>query len=213
MALKIGLVSQKGGVGKSTLARLIACEYARNGWEVKIADMDTGQETSRNWHDRRIRNGITPEISVEKYSSVGRVLKVEDNFDLIVFDGGPRATSTTWEISKVSDVIVLPTGLTLDDLEPTVHLAHQLRRKDIPHKKIAIAFCRIGRSQAELREATGYIEESGYFLLDGQIPESTGYGRAGDLGHTLTETPYRSLNKKADRLTQAIIDRLTELTS
>lgn len=41
-ALIIGCISQKGGVGKSTLARLIAREYANSGWNVKIADLDIG---------------------------------------------------------------------------------------------------------------------------------------------------------------------------
>jgi len=40
MALVIAVVSQKGGVGKSTCARLIAREYAQAGWNVKIADLD-----------------------------------------------------------------------------------------------------------------------------------------------------------------------------
>ena len=35
----ISLISQKGGVGKSTLARLLAVEIAKAGWRVKIADL------------------------------------------------------------------------------------------------------------------------------------------------------------------------------
>jgi Flp pilus assembly CpaE family ATPase len=49
MALIVGIVSQKGGVGKSTLARLVAREYALAGWSVKIADLDVSQGTSFNW--------------------------------------------------------------------------------------------------------------------------------------------------------------------
>ncbi|MGI2299158.1 hypothetical protein [Candidatus Cardinium hertigii] len=40
MAVLIGIVSQKGGVGKSMLSRLLATEYARVNWSVLIADMD-----------------------------------------------------------------------------------------------------------------------------------------------------------------------------
>ena len=40
MALIIGVVSQKGGMGKSTIARLIARELAAQDWEVKIGDLD-----------------------------------------------------------------------------------------------------------------------------------------------------------------------------
>jgi chromosome partitioning protein len=58
MAVLVGLVSQKGGVGKSTLARLVAREYATAGWNVKIADLDTAQGTSFNWQARRLQHTI-----------------------------------------------------------------------------------------------------------------------------------------------------------
>ncbi|MGI4794611.1 MAG: AAA family ATPase, partial [Janthinobacterium lividum] len=54
MTTIIGLISQKGGVGKSTLARAIAREAAANGLKVKLADLDTQQGTSSNWHRRRL---------------------------------------------------------------------------------------------------------------------------------------------------------------
>lgn len=44
MAAIIGIVSQKGGVGKSTLARLVAREYANAGWRAKIVDLDYRRE-------------------------------------------------------------------------------------------------------------------------------------------------------------------------
>ena len=40
------MVSQKGGVGKSTLCHLIAREAAVAGKQVKILDFDTKQMTS-----------------------------------------------------------------------------------------------------------------------------------------------------------------------
>ena len=39
------MVAQKGGVGKSTLARIIAVEAAKGGLQAKIADLDTQQST------------------------------------------------------------------------------------------------------------------------------------------------------------------------
>jgi cellulose biosynthesis protein BcsQ len=46
MAIIIGVVSQKGGVGKSTITRLVARELAAQDWQVKIADLDISQATS-----------------------------------------------------------------------------------------------------------------------------------------------------------------------
>ncbi len=70
MTLVVGMVSQKGGVGKSTLARLVAREYALAGWTVKIADLDVSQGTSFNWQSRRLQAGIEPVIAVERFGTV-----------------------------------------------------------------------------------------------------------------------------------------------
>ncbi len=49
MAYILGMVSQKGGVGKSTLARMMAREFVEGGLATKIADLDTQQQTCTNW--------------------------------------------------------------------------------------------------------------------------------------------------------------------
>jgi chromosome partitioning protein len=54
----ISLISQKGGVGKSTLARLLAVEIAKAGWRVKIADLDPAQGTATKWKARRDVAGL-----------------------------------------------------------------------------------------------------------------------------------------------------------
>src|SRR5580693_6886325 len=45
----VGVVSQKGGVGKSTLCQLIAREAAAEGKQAKILDFDVKQMTSTDW--------------------------------------------------------------------------------------------------------------------------------------------------------------------
>lgn len=209
--MKIGLVSQKGGVGKSILARLIACEYASSGWSVKIADMDVSQSTSYAWQSRRLENRIEPEISVEQFSRIEQALRVSNTFDLIVFDGAPHATATTLKIAKESNLVILPTGISLDDLEPTIKLAHELKHNGIKPNKITIALCRVGDSITEIQEAKDYIKDTGYYLLNGAIPERTGYRRASDAGRAATETAFNSLNDKAGQLMQSIVDKIKQL--
>ena len=43
MAMTLGIVSKTSGIGKSTLSRLIVREFAAQGREVKIADLDITQ--------------------------------------------------------------------------------------------------------------------------------------------------------------------------
>ncbi|HYQ91584.1 MAG TPA: ParA family protein, partial [Candidatus Competibacteraceae bacterium] len=85
MTVMIGFVSQKGGVGKSTLGRLVAREYAAAGWTVKIADLDIAQGTSTDWKQRREVNSLQPEIAVEPFRTVMQALRVASLYDLLVF--------------------------------------------------------------------------------------------------------------------------------
>src|SRR2546422_155250 len=148
MALIIGVVSQKGGVGKSTIARLIARELAAQDWEVKIADLDISQATSYHWRARRLQRAIEPDISIEQYGRVDQALKSAEHFDLLVLDGAPHATQATQQIAKASDLVIIPTGLAVDDLQPGVTLAHELI-KHVPREKIVFVLCRLGNSPAE----------------------------------------------------------------
>ncbi|WP_344840358.1 P-loop NTPase, partial [Actinocorallia longicatena] len=49
MGYIIGVVSQKGGVGKSTISRAVATTYAAAGWNVKVADLDINQAFCFSW--------------------------------------------------------------------------------------------------------------------------------------------------------------------
>lgn len=212
MALKIGVVSQKGGVGKSTLARLIAREYAASGWQVKIADLDISQGTSIDWKQRREQSALEPVVAVEAFRTVNQALKVESIYNLLIFDGPPHSMSGTLDIARVSNLLILPTGLSLDDLRPSVLLAHELVDNKISSNKIVFSISRVGDRQNEIDEAVAYIKKAGYEVLKGSIPEKTGYRRASDDGKSLTEVTYPTLKARAEEVAQAVIDKLDRLS-
>ena len=100
MATIIALVSQKGGVGKSTLARALAREASVSGLKVKLADLDTQQGTSTNWHRRRLDVGAKPEFSVESFKTAAQALNAADAFECLILDGPARASAATLEIAR-----------------------------------------------------------------------------------------------------------------
>jgi chromosome partitioning protein len=211
MPLIIGVISQKGGVGKSTIARMIACQYALNEWNVKIADMDLAQGTSTNWNRRRMQNTLNPMVAVEQFMSVADAIKATKQHDLLIFDGAPHSTRMTLDIAKASDIVLLPSGVSLDDLEPTIRLAHELKQNKIDKDKICIALSRVGSSESEVNEAKDYIAQTGYFLLEGLLQEKTAIRRAQDEGRSATETLYKSVNDKVDVLMQSVVNRIEQL--
>ena len=206
MTYIIGIVSQKGGVGKSTLARLLAREVAAGGAGVKIADLDIQQGTSFKWASRRAANGVTPEVRVETFANVKTALAEAASFDVYILDGAPHASKDTQEVARAADLVVIPTGQSLDDLEPSVLLAHDLVRDGIHRDRIAFALCKVSDSAREVDGARAYLAEARYRVLDGEIPFRTGFSIALDQGKAVTETAFRSLAQRADRLAQAIID-------
>ena len=209
MTTIIAFVSQKGGVGKSTLSRALAREAAHNGLKVKIADLDTQQGTSIDWHRTRLQAGIKPVVAAEAFATAAQALKTAEHYDLLIIDGPARTSSGTLDIAKVANLVVQPTGASRDDLLPAVREFHALVQAGIPKAKMVFALNHIG-TPAEEAEARAYIAEAGYAVLDGCLLERPAYRKAQNTGHAVTETSFRNLNTKADALIQALIDRVGE---
>jgi chromosome partitioning protein len=211
-AFIVSMISQKGGVGKSTLARILASVFASLDWNVKLADLDISQGTSFRWRGRRLENNIEPDVPVEQFGTVAKVLALADKYDLLVLDGAPHATKATQDIAKASHLNIIPTGLSRDDLDPAVILAHDLVKSGVPRNNIVFALCKVGESPTEIDEARAFLRDAGYDILPGSIPEKTGYRRAADQGRALTETRFASLNHRAEELAQGIVDRISQFS-
>lgn len=207
MATVVALVSQKGGVGKSTLSRALAREAAAGGLRVKVADLDTQQGTSVDWHRTRLGAGIEPVVSVEAFATAAQALAVADGFDLLIIDGPARTSQATLEIAKAADLVVQPTGASLDDLRPAVREFHALVKAGVPSNRLTFALNRIG-TDAEEADARAYLEEAGYTVLTGGLFERPAYRQAQNEGKAITETRYTRLNERADALLQSLIDRV-----
>ena len=208
MPTVVAFVSQKGGVGKSTLARALAREAAAAKLSVKIADLDTQQGTAVDWHRQRLHAGIAPMIAVEAFDTAKRALDVAGAYDLLVIDGPARTSKATLEIARAADLVVQPTGASADDLRPAVREFHALRQAGVPVEKLTFALNRIG-TEPEEQDTRGYIAEAGYVTLPGCLPERPAYRQAQNLGYAITETRFQRLNERANALIQALIDRIT----
>ena len=209
MTAVIAFISQKGGVGKSTLARALAREAVASDLNVKIADLDTDQATIIDWHKTRTQKDIRPVISVELFRTAAAAIKAGVRYDLLVIDGPAMASAGTTEIARLAHLIVQPTGSGLDDLRPAIRVFHGLVKAGIPVSKLIFALNHIG-TEPEAEAARAYIEEAGYDVLPGYLPERPAYRIAQNEGLAITETRFASLKKQADTLIQALIDRVGE---
>jgi len=200
----ISVVSQKGGVGKSSISRTLAVEFTRAGWRVLLADIDNQQKTSNRWsRKRRDASGIIPKVETAAYATTPQALAASKDYDLTVIDGAPHATSGTAQAAKASDLVIIPTGSSMDDLEPSVLLAEELRRAGVTRSKIAFALYKT-TSDAQERESRETLDHYGFRALPGSIRSKTGYIEAFDRGFCATETRYENLNKQAAVMVTAV---------
>ena len=208
MGYIIATASQKGGVGKSTLCRMIAREAAINGLIAKIADFDVRQSTTKRWTERRMQNGIRPTIRAETFLSVSEALKDATDFDVFLLDGAPQASKQTKEMAVAADLLIIPTGDSFEDREPAVELANDLYSDGVNPAKIAFALCRVGDSKAQLAEARAYLGKTQYTVLEGEMPERDSFKTLIRDGRAPTESPVKSLRERSEMVAQNAINTL-----
>lgn len=210
----IGCISQKGGAWKSTIARALGTTYTAAGWETKIIDLDIKQATSTNWQQRRLRAGFSPDVPVQLYGNVATALSRAGDADLFIFDGPANATEETVKIAKACQLLILPTGLTLDDLEPQVALANSLTDSHgIPAERIVFALCKSNKRSTPVEAARTYLGKTRFSILDGSIRNQDCYASAMNEGRSITETPFKGPRTEALQVIQSAVDHFERLTA
>jgi chromosome partitioning protein len=210
----IGFVSQKGGVGKSTLARATAVALSKDGFRVRLCDLDTQQGTSIEWYRQRLNSGGKPLASVEYYGTVKQALQngldVNPAFDFLVVDAPGRSSAATIELAQQAHLVIQPATGTLDDLRPGVLLFHELLKNKVLPARMLFALTRTSSDHEEAL-AKDYIKAGGYTVLNATLPDSPGYKHAQNEGLSVIETRWDSLNQKAQALIDEVFNTLSRL--
>jgi chromosome partitioning protein len=198
-------VGQKGGVGKSTLARVLAVAAARAQQKVLIGDFDLEQLTCVEWAALRLRNGVEPEIEARAFKSLKKLRKTVVGYDLVVVDTRGLADELTEDVSRESDVVFLPTGTSMDDLRPTLALARKLAKTRSVGNKIVIVLSKTGRSDRQIEQAEATISEAGFDMLNAVWPERDGFQADLDVGRAGSEASNPHLKKASQDVEQAML--------
>lgn len=204
----ISFISQKGGVSRSTLARATAVELARSGKQTHLADLDSSQQTSAKWAERRDHAGIFPSVETGVYRRHSVALKAAENYPCLIIDTRPFVDISSFDIAQQSDLIVIATGTSLDDLEPSLLLGRELLHRGIPLKKLFYVICK-APSVAEARSAMQTITAWQFHCAKNFLRFKPGYSIALDAGHSVTETRYPTLNRYANSIVKEICSRVS----
>ncbi len=126
------LISQKGGAGKSTLARQFAVLAGEAGASVLI-DRDP-QETSTKWWQRRQALQPTPErpdllnLDGSDLTAAVAELRKRRGGGTVFVDTRPAVAEPEAEAARIADLVIVPVRPSPDDLEAVGETLKILRR-------------------------------------------------------------------------------------
>ena len=103
----VGVLNQKGGVGKTTLSVNLAACLARTGARVLLIDADP-QGSSLDWAAARQGEPLFSVVGFPRATIHKEIAQLGLGYDHILIDGPPRVTDLARSAIMASDIVVIP---------------------------------------------------------------------------------------------------------
>ncbi len=103
----IGVLNQKGGVGKTTIAVNLAAALSGQGYRTLLVDADP-QGSSLAWSSAREVTPLFPVIGMAKPTLHRDLPEVAKDYDMVLIDGAPRVNDLGRAAILASDLVIIP---------------------------------------------------------------------------------------------------------
>ena len=121
----LGVLNQKGGVGKTTLSVNIAASLARTGARVLLLDADP-QGSALDWAAARAGEPLFSVVGFPRPTIHKEIAQLGLGYDHVVIDGPPRVTDLARSAIMASDVVLVPVQPSIFDIYATREFIDQL---------------------------------------------------------------------------------------
>lgn len=197
---KVGVITSKGGSGKSTIARHLAVAADQAGFSAVILDTDP-QGTLRDWSEARNKEPyVVPEYGTNPDRIERAVQRIEAaGADLLIVDTQGHSSPIPVNVAKLCDLVLVPMRPTPDDFRAIKGSIEMLRDRKVPHY-VVLSQCPTNtpRPKAEaysLLKKAGIPAWMGAVHLKGVIPSSGISGETVMELEGLTEAEQKSADE------------------
>ena len=179
----IVVASQKGGSGKTALARNLAVAAVEDGQRVLILDLDP-QGSLRGWWQAREADAPAMLAADPAPAQLGSTLETAAaHFDLVLVDTPPSAPGWLTDVLAAADLVLVPVRPSPDDLRAIGATLGALKVARTP-----FAFVLSQTPRARIVEETARVLAQHGRVAPVNIAARVAYAEAGATGQGVTET-------------------------
>ena len=177
------IAAQKGGAGKTTLARNLAVAASLDGQRVLCLDLDP-QASLRSWWESREADTPAMLDRDPPPDTLGNALKAADEqFDLCIIDTPPAAAQWLSEAMKAANLVVIPVRPSPDDLRAVGATIAAVNQANIP-----FVFALSQTPRARITEEAARVLAQHGRVAPVNIAQRVSYAETGATGQGVMET-------------------------